>query len=546
MAFNATGGGSGFFHYLVDISLASTTLRYADEDLSIKLGTLTGAFYGGRLPRSGTIVRDLGTFLEAREQVNSFAINLDNRDQALSTLFWNATFANKPVHVWLGEGDSISDYSQIFVGNIEFPGGVEFDDQIVTVSIVDKRLRDRRILPLSTEKYTTQRYPNVEARYKTEPIPIVYGDWSSAAASGVSLPCACVNTLTQQFKVAGHGLKSIDRYLKNAAVLGPANIKNVSLSAATFELSAVAYDATSDVISVNCQGQYTANGSLIESPSYTLRHVLTAYQGLTGADLNGTAFNTLEGHTATFKLRRFIDTESQSDTLIQEMLNECQVDLRFVDGKYSPKYRFLDSGEQRMNVFAEDIVLADDRQEVGDFAVRFDPDRMYVNKIPAKYQYDPIDAKYLSATTQSSTLAILRDGGTVERAMDFNWMYDKTQVESRVARELFLFSKQPAHIEARFAKRVLMEDLADQLDITYSVFSGATFQIRRIETDLGQMTARVSAYNIFTDVWGVFCTAGATTWESATDDQRRDQGFWCNASGLALPGDSNSDWSKWY
>lgn len=546
MAFNATGGDSGEFHYLVDICLDSTTLRYADQDLSLQMGTLTGAFYEGRLPKSGTLVRDLGTFLEAREQLNTFALQIDNKDQSLSTLLWNATYANRPVKVWLGEGENLSDYSLLYAGLIEFPGGVEFDDQTATISLVDRRVKDRRLLPSTANKFTTERYPYLETRARTQSIPIVFGDWSSLAASGLSIPCVCINTTIPKFQIACHGISSIDRYLKNAAVVSPSNIRNKSLSLSTFELSGVTYDATSDIMSVNCHGLYTANGTCMETPAAVLRGLQTNFLALTTTDLDVTAYHTVEGHTSTVQVRRYIDTETESDTLMTELLNEAQIDMRFIGGKYSPKYRYLDAGVNRMAIKIEDIALVGEDQEAADFAVRFDPDRMYCNKIPAKWQYDPIDAKFLSATTMSSTFAIVRDQNTVERAMDFYWMWDKAQVESRIARELVLFGVEPAFVEAKLSKRVALQDLADQIDITYSVFSGATFQIRRVETDLGEKTVRVSAYNIFNDSWGEFVSDTAPVWGAATQAQRREQGFWCNASGLAESGDLNSDMSKWY
>lgn len=546
MAFNATAGRSGEFHYLVEICLDSTTLRYADADLSIKMGTLTGAFFEGRLPRSGELVRDLGTFLEAREQINTYSLIVDNSDGTLGTVLFNATFGNRPVRVWLGEGEDLDDYSLAFVGNIDFPGGVEFDDEQAFIEVVDKRVKDRRVLPLSTEKYTPERYPRLEPRAKTYPIPLLYGNWSSAAGSGVSIPCVCVDTDALTFKVAGHSIYSIDRYLLNAAVLNSkSQIKNVSLSQATFQLSAVAYDATSDTVSVNCGGYYDGGG-LIQAPSPMLKHVLITQLGLSSTDLNVTAFDTMHTHTSDVKLRRYISEETQSDVMITELLNETQTDLRFVNGKYSPKYRYLDPGTERFDVLDPDIVLRREDQEAYDFKVTFDPDRMYTNCIPARYQWDPIDTKFLSATTQSSTEAINRDGTKVERTMDFMWMWDQTQVEERIARELVLFSVQPVHVSFRASKRLLLHDLADQIDVTHGPFVAESFQIRRIELDLGSMTPRVYGYNIFSDLWGSWTEDSAPNWSSATEAQRREQGFWTDDDGLADPSDPNSDMSRWF
>lgn len=552
MPFDATGA-SGYFHYLVDIVLDSTTLRYADEDVSIK--DTDGYFYQGRVRPNSALVRDLGTFLEAREQVSTFNLELDNSDGAIGTILLNSTLANRPVDLWIGEGKHKTNYTKVYSGMIDFPGGVEWTDAKASITIADRRSKDRKILPRSEEKYTKERYPNVEKRALTQPIPICFGDWSSAAASGASVPCVCIDTTVPKFHVAGHGIKSIDRYILNAEILAPTQVKNVSLSMATFELSGLAYDATSDTMSVNCKGLATANGTLIETPSYVLRSILTSYMGLTTTDLVGTAFNDVEIETFDYRLRRFINYETTSDVLVQDLLNETQIDLRFEYGNYSPKYRSLTNLTYRKEIRADDIVLASNSNDAADFTVSPDPDRMYANKVVCRYQYDPVDSQFLSATTVDCTTAQVRDGVTCERQMDFNWIYLTNQVDQRTGRELFFFSEQPIFVDAKMTRRILTANLADLLLVSYGVFptgslNGQLLQVRRIETDLGTMTARVNCYNVFSSRYGshygVWTADDAPIYDDATTAERNYFGFWTDADGYAKPGDYNSETSHWF
>ena len=242
------------YHYLADIHLDTTTLHYADEDLVITHSDGTGIFYEGRLPASGVLVRDLGTFLEPKETISTFDLLIDNSDDSMAYLFDTYYWANRRVSLWIGHGGELEDYTELFRGNVLHPNGLAWDEVQARVTVADRRLRDQRVMPPANDRFTTDTFPKIEQRYRAQPIPIVFGDWSSAAASGVALPAACIDTSELKFQVSSNGLKSIDRIMKNISVLTPSHYKNVSLSASTFYLSSIGYDATTDIISVNCQG----------------------------------------------------------------------------------------------------------------------------------------------------------------------------------------------------------------------------------------------------------------------------------------------------
>ncbi len=533
MAFSASGA-SGSFHMLVEFALDSTTLRYADEDLTIMSGNTTGNFYEGRLPSFGTLVRDLGNFMEAKENVSTFDVQLDNHDRAIADLTQQHTFANRQVRVWLGEGRSKAHYSEISRGNVAFPNGVRWDEDAAYITVIDQQVRNRRTLPPSTQLFDTTTYPNVEAKSKNVPIPIIYGNWSSAVGNALSVPAACVNTATLQFKVAHHKLLSIDRYIRNAARIPANNIKNVSLSAATFQLSAYSYNATEDVVAVNCQGLMTINNTLIERPADILRHMLTAYCGLTSGDIDVTGINTMNTNTGSEVYRRWIGSREgeSTETLIQELMGEAQADLRFVSGKYSPKYRSLDLVSGRTTIDRSDIVI-EERSEKAEYTVEMDPQRYYANRITARYRPDPINVRYDTTYVTSSPVAINNASAIVERPFDMNWSYTDTTTQARIARELVIFSSEPINVQALLTNRAMLLSLADQLDFTYDVFNNYTLQVRRLETNLAEMTTRVSGFNIFMRGIGRWTADDAPSWSLASQAQRDAQGFWCNASGYA-------------
>jgi hypothetical protein len=572
MAFTASGA-SGEFHYLAEVYLDGTTLRYADEDLSIRLWPTAGAFYEGRLPQSAVLVRDLGSFLEPKEVVSTYNMVIDNADSQVSPLLSTYTWANRPVRVYIGEGRDKANYSEIYRGNVAFPNGITRDQKSVQVTVVDSRLRYRKYIPpMETRFYDSTAdsrpgtpYPKIELRNKAKPIPIVFGNWSSAAGSGASIPCICIDTNVtaapytpasevKKFKIAGHRIKSIDKFLWNAVRLSYKTdlvsyaSNGVSLSAGTFYLSGIPYNATTDTVAVNCKGLVTANVSLVEKPGETLRTLLTSYVGLSATDLNVTAFHTLDttSDLSDYKLRRYLNGEESSETVIQELLNECACDMRFVRGKYSPKVRTLTQDSERLAFREDDIVVRSEDEEVGDYRVEYDPDRFYVNHLVVKYDYDPINDTYQGAVVARTQAEISDATAAVQRVMNFKWLHSSGGAIDRTIREISLYCVEPAVIETTFTRRATLLDLGDQIDLTYDSYNAYPFQVRHTELDLGNMTMKVRAYDLWANVLGKWTADSAPAWTIATVNGRKISGFFTDAAGLADPGDPYSARSTWY
>ena len=552
MAYSASGK-SGEYHMLVEFVLDSTTLRYADEDVSIQQSNATGFFYAGRILGGGMLVRDLGTFLEPHETIQNFDVGVDNSDGHAQGLINQHTFANRRVRIWLGEGIRKSQYSEVFTGFVAHPNGISWDEDAATFTVIDQRVRHRKLLPAG--RFITDTYPNVEAKGKNQPIPIVYGDWGESAGSGngsITIPVICTDMTTAQkrFKISAHGIKSLDRVLKNAVALSlSTQVNNICLSDGTFRIAtAVSYSGTADTISVNCKGIQTINGTLIEKPMDVMRSIQTAWLGLTATDLNITAYHDAQNTSGTDDelVRRFINTELSSEQLAKELLNESQIDMRFAGGKYSPKYRTLDIDSTRKDFRDFDIMLADETNEKADFAVQKDPSRFYANKVRSTFRYDPINAIYDGSYSRQITAAVAAASAVIERQMEFNWYYRTTETELRVDRELATYTTEPVNITFRSGPRALMLNLADQIDVTYNIFDDAPMQIRRIETDLLTMTSRLSGYNLFMLGIGHWTASTAPTWNAASKAERDSQGFWCDANGYASASDSSSLLiSKW-
>ena len=549
MSFSASGK-SGEYHHLVEFVLDSTTLRYADEGLSIQSGRTTGAYYQGRLSSGGTLSRSLGTFLEPKETVSTFEVVLDNQDGAIQNLIRTHTFANRKVRVFLGEGKVKANYSEMFTGHVAHPNGIRWDEDRARITVVDQRLKHRKSLPNGT--YTALSYPNLEQKYVNTKIPIIYGDWGITTGGGMEVPAVCISmtATNKRFKLAGHGIKGIQRVRKNAVALTMGTqVVNVSLSTATFQLSGVTYSATDDVLACNLAGIKTINGTLITRPADVFRHLMTAWVGLTATDLNVTALNDLNiaNDLDGTKVRRVVNTSTSTETLVQELLAESNAEMRFVGGKYAPKYRGMTLDTNRTAFRDVDILLEDEDTEKAHFEAENDPDRYYANKITARYQFDPLNNRYNGFYARQVTLAVQDVSSVVERGVDYNWRYDDDEVSSQVNRDLIQYTSEPVNIRFLAGPRALLKNLADQIDITFNVFSNSPIQIRRLDTSLGEMTTRVSGFSLLNFRMGRWTSDAAPAWGTASDAEKEVQGFWSLDSGYVATGDASSlNISRWY
>ncbi len=543
MGYNATAH-SGEYHVLFDVVLDATTLRFADEDIDILTSNTTGFYYEGRVFPGSTLRRAMGSILEPKEYIETFTMKLDNRDGAIQGYLETYKWANRAVNIWLGEGHSKSNYSNVFPATVVHPNGISWDESEAQILLADRRIKDRRELP--SETFTTATYPNLESKAKEKQIPIWFGDWRSTVGNGLSVPAYCVNTATKQFKICGHGVKQVERVLKNAIALNlTTQVTNISLSTASFNLSTgVSWNATSDVISVNGQGVKTANGTLVESVDKILRTIYTNFLGLTSTDLNITNFHTLSTEVD-FVFRRFIDTTISSEELIGSLLNESQTDMRFSGGKYSPKYRTLDAAENRVDYRDVDIAINDDENAV--FSVQRDPDRTYCNRVRSKFDYDPVNECYNQNYTYNATAAQEDDLTTTERLWDMQWHYLSADAQTRIEREVVEYSNEPVWVNTQLTHRALTKSLADQIDITYNVFEDRPFIIRKMDTDLLEMTTTVAAYNLFAGAWGRWTADTAPSWLLSTSSQRQTQGYWSDDSGyINTPNVDSFRQSLWY
>ena len=530
----------------MEFTLDTTTIRYSDTDIALSDNTL----YAGRVVNISELRRSVGRLLDPKLQQPQMRVGLDNEDDSVRITLDTYEFANRPVTIKLGQGTTAGDYDEIFTGVVKFPAGVEWDDGSVSIRITDLVESQSRVLP--TGKFFPSAYPNVEAKSKYLPIPIVYGDWRTTAGNGETVPCYCDDTtagIGGHFTIASHVLDSIeDVYLGGVSTSYTADLANGG-----FTLNVV-YDPLVDIITANCTGAEDSGGTLIQSLPDILSDILTTHLSVTAGQINSTAFSNWEGNLSVADYgRRVISSEVSSNTLVSELLVDGFADLTIEGGKYKPVYRIVDVIAGIPTYRAEDIL--DKSDSTKNFRVVRDEERVYANQIVADYSYDPVESNFSDRYDTEDTGAINTVNQRRRRRLQLQWLYTDTGAQNRAQRELFVFSTEVETVFLTLQGSAVTLAPTDQFRLIYSKYPtdgttiGTPFQIREILVDPLKMTARVKAWNMLNLSSGRWTADSATTWLLSTTTERNDQGYWTDGSGYADPSgapDESSKRSKWF
>lgn len=513
-------------HILVRIFLTGKMLYYADENLSMS----DNNFYEGRA-RISALTASFGSLTEPKQRINTMRVYLDDHDGAIRALLGQYTFGNREVHILVGEGRDLTNYSTEFKGVIRFPNGIQRNTKEIILIVDDVHNKNSRILPVN--KFWPSNYPNLEEKSKHLPIPIIYGDWTNGEQS---VPAYCIDTTINQFKICDHPILSISQVYKNGVAISHAN---EDLANATFTITT--YDPETDTVTVKLKARKDASGNLIENPADIILDILQQYLSIDATDIDTTTFDEVRAKTSIDKCRRNINSEQSSNILLQEICNEVGMDLYIKNGKYTLRYRepFVAASAPLFDGITETVE--------GSFQIIDDPEKLYCNKIKGRYRYNPSTGKYDVTKEYEDPDAQNEALKVVRRTIDFLWLYDQASVETRLQRELFQFKQLVRQVKVGLGHRGLLKGLADVIRLTYLDFNQTPLQIRGVTKDFLSGINEIEGWDLYSfPQVGRWCDDSAPNYVSATAEQRKEQGFWADENGLADPGDFQSNISHWY
>lgn len=540
MAFDPTSGDREYRFYF-KIELTGRTLYLSNEYFTLSDGTAINGIVVSLSP----LLRRAGSILDPRLELPRLTLDLDNGYQADGSRFQDYldlyTWANRPATLYIGQGTTAANFVAVFAGITQFPGGVEYDDETCTVRLADARGSDGRTLPAGS--YTKTLYANMEDLYVNTPIPLVYGDWRTTAANGETVPCVQIDSTAGTggtFKIAAHALKEIEVVYLNGADI----TANCTLDAANgqFTITTGTYTSGTDTVTANVQGATddgTTGGTLLQTAPAVLNDLLQTHLSVSAANIDSTALTAWAGElTAPDYVRRVINSETISDTLIAELLSDGFADLALIDGKYTPKYRVVAVGAALATYRAEDILTNTNAVKI--FEVSLDPEYIYANAVLATYNRKPTTGGYVGRYTAEDAGAVADVGSRVRRSLTFNWLYVQAGAEGRADKELYTFGIVPEVVEVELGPTASQLTPTDQFRLVYSKYAetavgGQPFQARDISLDPNTLAVRVTAWSMIRLVPHLWTAAGADNWEAADATEKANQGFWTSDDGEAGP-----------
>lgn len=542
MAFDATLATLDW-HVLVEVALDGGTVRYADDDLPMSDGTA----YDGRIANIPSLRLSTGSLLDPRLVSPSLTIALHDADHVVRDSTDTEEWGNRAVTIKIGQGETIGDYETVFFGVVRFPGGISWDATSLRFQVDDIRSKDARTLPIN--RYDPATYTNMEAKSQYLPIPLVYGDWQTTAGGGEKLPAVQIDSTAGtggKFSIADHALKSIQKVYNGTTDI----TSNCSLDAANgqFTITTGTYTPATETITVNVQGATddgATSGALLQSLSDIMNDLLQTHMSVASGNIDSTAFTAWEGELGTNDYgRRWIGTEISSDDLMRDLLLEGFADITIEDGKYKPVYRIVNAASGSDTYLSAHIVERSDTTK--DFTVQRDPERIFANEIVGDYRYDPAGGAYAVTYTKKNTASIANLGTTKRRRMRFTWLYVTTGAQTRIDREVFLFSTEPEVPTIGLDPEALTKGPTDQFLLTHDKFSATPMQIRTINLDLLRKRVTATCWNMARLAPGRWMGSTAPTWSAATNTERNESGFWTNAAGRADAADANSTGSVYF
>lgn len=541
MAFNPTSPNREYKFYF-KIELSGLTLYLSDEYFTLSDGTAVD----GLILNISPLTRRAGNIQDPRFEFPSMSIDVDNGQQRDGARFQDYfdlyTWANRAVTLYIGQGTTASNFDAVFTGVTKFPAGLFWDDDTATIRLIDNRESDARTLPSGT--YTKTLYANMEDLWVNTPIPLVYGDWQTTAANGETVPCVQIDSTAGtggKFKIASHALKSIEAvYLNGSDITG-----NCTLDAANGEFtisSTSTYTSGTDTVTANVQGATddgTTGGTLLQTAPDVLEDILSTHLSVAAGNIDSTAFTAWASELTTNDyVRRVINSETSSNTLIAELLSDGFADITIESGKYTPKYRIVSVGAN-LSAFTEgDIVsnIAGKRS----FEVQHDPESLYVNDLVAVYGQRATAATYAGRYATEDAGAIADTGTRQRRQLSLKWLYIQAGAEARADKELYTFGQVPEVIDITLTPAASTLAPTDQFRLVYSKYpetpvGGTPFQVRDISLNPVDLSVRVTAWSMVQLTPQLWTAGGANNWENASATEKEEQGFWTSDDGEAGP-----------
>lgn len=524
--------------------VAYFTLYFASED-AVQLNDVYWEPYLVSIPNASQQVESI--FFGTSVFGNGDVVLL-NTHGFFDTIFGAWIWENGTVTCKIG-GDNLNyvEYQTVFTGIVD---SKKWGETQVVLSLISKHQKLESTLPKNL--FTTAAYPNLETSAVGRPIPIAYGIFTSDAPLVTCIDTAYTGA-KRQFKICNHAVISIEQVQVDFGDgAGWQNIASgdVSLSAATFTVTNAAFlalnangwvDGTTRV-RVQFHGRDTAgSGTAQQIGANIVQDLLTNSNyglGLPTSDLDTTEF-TDSAAASDMTLNVWIDEERSAIEWIDKIARSDHA-FFFAKNDGTLAYRTWSPADLATSVTF-------DRTDFLSMDVEYPKDNFYT-EIGILYGKLFSTGEFLQITALD-TDAQSKFGDKTKK--QFETFISALSDASILAQRLLLFGKTPTpSLTFQTKLQGFTLNIGDKIAVTSAraPISGGTgwegkiFEVQSITKDFGSSIAKVVCdylKGVGDDV-GFWMVSTAPTWASASQTEKEDSGFWCDASGFADPNDQTS------
>ena len=543
----------------VDMMAAFFRLHFSTTGL-----TFNDIYYEKRIlaDTSADMSDKASDLLIGRQRTASGTISLDNTDKLFDKLsaVWN--WKNKAARVRFGLDDiALTEYAtarELLVDDIAPT------EQAFTLELIEKVDVWRRRFPITPhfgsglgEGVIGTRVPVLYGQ-KTDIIPDLVDDEDSTPNEWVYR----IADHTKQQLYSVDTVYAINRSSGNRQQLTLTTHYTVNLTNCTITINddwtVGGIEEVEEVYEIRCDakgisvaelswGTSPTSADYLKWPGEIAKHILLTYLSYAESDLDLPSFTDADT-AAPFALGFWV----KGETTVREV-------LRVIEKSSMSYVRPKKDGTIEYYVWdpwtgsAAAIELSDE-----DFS-RFKSDVKITTvyyKTQVRYDENPAKLGSFQIETVTATAVDHLNKNAQELTID---TYLRNSSDAQLLAQRINFLYQGINIEYNFTERgirLMNHELNQRVRITKTraptasgVLTSRLMEVLELDRDfvMPQVSGRLGDLKGLADIVGKWTATDAPTWSAATDEEKADSGFWCNASGLADATDPNSkDVSLWW
>ncbi len=193
------------------------TFRVSDRSFYVQDKDGLPRYYDARADKAPAIVITLGEWLNPNYSISDLTLSLNNRDGFYNKYLPHGAefrqWSDAHIVIKIGFGENYDNYFALFEGQVTIKEGLTTTRDTIELRCYDKLSLDD--VPVPSNMFSADIYPDIGDTDSGAPIPLIYGDWTENVPVWGSLIAFCVNANeadpdSYSFKISDLELASIN------------------------------------------------------------------------------------------------------------------------------------------------------------------------------------------------------------------------------------------------------------------------------------------------------------------------------------------------